>query len=288
MTSASLIEKIENAGLNVEMVEDRVLKALAEDAHDGDITSLATVSADQKSVARFTARKSGVVAGVLVAAAVLEACGINEYEIVKQDGAKVSAGDVIVNCSGNTRSILVAERTALNFLTHLSGIATLTATWMEAIADTKAKVRDTRKTIPGLRELEKYAVRVGGGTNHRMSLNDGALIKDNHIASVGSLALAVERVRKEFPGTEIEVEADTIEQVNEALALKVELILLDNMTISQTKEAVVLASGSGTRLESSGGLTLESAAEYAATGVDFLAVGSLTHSAPALDIGLDF
>ena len=156
------------------------------------------------------------------------------------------------------------------------------------MAGTKAKIRDTRKTIPGLRELEKYAVRCGGGSNHRMTLTDAALIKDNHIAAVGSLSRAVERVRARFPNTEIEVEADTLEQVREALELKVDLILLDNMSIEETQRAVAITAGSSTKLESSGGLTLDVAAAYAATGVDYLAIGALTHSAPALDIGLDF
>ena len=266
----------------------RVAMALAEDVRNGDITTTATIGEEQSSTARFTARKPGVVAGILVAAAVLEECGVRTYQLRRSDGENVDRGEVILSCEGSTRSILLAERTALNFLTHLSGIATLTHQWTKAIASTHAKVRDTRKTIPGLRELEKYAVRVGGGINHRMTLTDGALIKDNHIAAVGSISRAVERVRSQFSGVEIEVEADTLEQVQEALDMKVELILLDNMSIEETKRAVVMARGTSTKLESSGGLTLESAAAYAATGVDYLAVGALTHSAPALDIGLDF
>lgn len=288
MICALLTEKIERSGLDLDLVLARVSAALAEDVRGGDITSAATVDKDQVSLARFTARKPGIAAGILIAAAVLEECGVHTYQLRKDDGEKLIAGDVLLSCEGSTRSILLAERTALNFLTHLSGIATLTHQWTEAISGTKAKIRDTRKTIPGLRELEKYAVRVGGGTNHRMSLNDGALIKDNHIAAVGSITRAVERVRNQFPGVEIEVEADTLDQVKEALSAKVELILLDNMSIEQTKSAVELARGTSTKLESSGGLTLDSAAAYAATGVDYLAVGALTHSAPALDIGLDF
>jgi len=194
----------------------------------------------------------------------------------------------LIECNGNTRSILLAERTALNFLSHLSGIATLTNNWVQAISGTKARIRDTRKTTPGLRQLEKYAVRVGGGLNHRMSLADGALIKDNHIAAAGSLTEAISRVRREFPGIEVEVEVDNLEQLREALDTKVDIIMLDNMTVDETKSAVALAREYSTKLESSGGLTLESAAAYAATGVDYLAVGALTHSAPILDIGLDF
>lgn len=288
VTSASLINQIEKAGLKLDLIEARSTQALAEDVRGGDITSLATVPSDQITSARFTARQAGVVTGVLVATVVLEECGITNYQIKKSDGDAVKPGDVIIECEGPTRAILLAERTALNFLTHLSGIATLTRKWTDAISGTRAKVRDTRKTIPGLRELEKYAVRMGGGENHRMTLSDAALIKDNHIAAVGSLKLAVERVREEFPGTAIEVEVDNLDQLKEALQLKVEMVLLDNMSIEQTKEAVALAQGSQTKLESSGGLTLETAAAYAATGVDYLAVGALTHSAPALDIGLDF
>jgi len=288
VTSASLINQIEKAGLKLDLIEARSTQALAEDVRGGDITSLATVPSDQLTSASFTARQAGVVAGVLVAAVVLEECGITNYQIKKSDGDVVKPGDVIIECEGPTRAILLAERTALNFLIHLSGIATLTRRWTDAISGTRAKVRDTRKTIPGLRELEKYAVRMGGGENHRMTLSDAALIKDNHIAAVGSLKLAVERVREEFPGTAIEVEVDNLDQLKEALQLKVEMVLLDNMSIEQTKEAVALAQGSQTKLESSGGLSLETAAAYAATGVDYLAVGALTHSAPALDIGLDF
>ena len=204
------------------------------------------------------------------------------------DLSAVEAGQKIFSVEGNTRAILLAERTALNFLSHLSGIATVTAQWMKEVNGTHTKVRDTRKTTPGLRELEKYAVRMGGGTNHRMTLTDGALIKDNHIAAAGSVTQAIERVKAEFPGIEIEVEVDTLEQLKEALHAGVDIVLLDNMGIEETKAAVELAKNSATKLESSGGLKLENARAYASTGVDFLAVGALTHSAPVLDIGLDF
>ena len=288
MISQSLGNKIESAGLDIALINQRVAQALAEDAHDGDLTSKATISADQVSSATFTARKSGVVAGSVVAAAVLEHCGITDYEILVADGSQVAAGQSIIKVSGNTRAILLAERTALNFLSHLSGIATLTAQWVEQVKGTNAKVRDTRKTTPGLRELEKYAVRMGGGTNHRMTLSDGALIKDNHIYAAGSVTAAINSVRQEFPGVEIEVEVDNLEQLKEALQTGVEMVLLDNMSIEQTKAAVEIAANTKTKLESSGGLKLENAAAYAATGVDYLAVGALTHSAPVLDIGLDF
>ena len=288
MISPSLVKNIEGAGLDVALIEQRVAGALAEDAHGGDLTSKATISADHISKARFTSRKSGVVAGTLVAAAVLEECGITSYEIAKQDGSAVDAGEVIIEVEGNTRAILLAERTALNFLSHLSGIATITSLWVKEVSGTSTQVRDTRKTTPGLRELEKYAVRMGGGANHRMTLTDGALIKDNHIAAAGSVSEAITRVKKEFPGVEIEVEVDNLEQLKQALQAGVDIVLLDNMNIEQTKAAVEISKNSKTKLESSGGLKIENAAAYAATGVHYLAVGALTHSAPVLDIGLDF
>ena len=288
MISPSLVKKIETAGLDPALVEQRVAQALAEDAHGGDLTSTATISENQKIKAFFVARKSGTIAGTLIAAAVLEECGLTDYEILINDGANVDAGTKIISVEGNTRAILLAERTALNFLSHLSGIATLTSLWVKEVAGTHTQVRDTRKTTPGLRDFEKYAVRMGGGTNHRMSLSQGALIKDNHIAAAGSVTKAIESVQQEFPGTEIEVEVDSIDQLKEALNTKVDIILLDNMSIEETKAAVELTKGSQTKLESSGGLKLENAKAYASTGVDYLAVGALTHSAPVLDIGLDF
>ena len=233
-------------------------------------------------------RKSGVIAGCLVAAAVLEQCGINEYELLVKDGQEVNANTELIRLTADTRSILKAERTALNFLSHLSGIATFTSLWVKEVSSSKTAIRDTRKTTPGLRELEKYAVRMGGGLNHRMNLGDQALIKDNHIAAAGSVSQAINRVKKAAPGALIEVEVDTLEQLKEALQCSVEIVLLDNMSLEQVKAAVEIARGSNTKLESSGGLKLENAAAYAATGVDYLAVGALTHSAPVLDIGLDF
>ncbi len=288
MISPSLVNQIEAVGLKIDLIEQRVAQALAEDAHDGDITSKATITAEQISKATFTARKSGVVAGTLIAAVVLEQCGLENYQLLVKDGQAINAGTELIKVEGNTRAILLAERTALNFLSHLSGIATLTAQWVKAVEGTKTQVRDTRKTTPGLRELEKYAVRMGGGTNHRMTLSDGALIKDNHIAAAGSVTAAINNVKKEFPGVEIEVEVDNLEQLKEALQTGVDIVLLDNMSIEQTKAAVEISKGFNTKLESSGGLKIENAAAYAATGVDYLAVGALTHSAPVLDIGLDF
>ncbi len=288
MISPSLVNQIEAVGLKIDLIEQRVAQALAEDAHDGDITSKATITAEQISKATFTARKSGVVAGTLIVAVVLEQCGLKNYQLLVKDSQAINAGTELIKVEGNTRAILLAERTALNFLSHLSGIATLTAQWVKAVEGTKTQVRDTRKTTPGLRELEKYAVRMGGGTNHRMTLSDGALIKDNHIAAAGSVTAAINNVKKEFPGVEIEVEVDNLEQLKEALQTGVDIVLLDNMNIEQTKAAVEISKGFNTKLESSGGLKIENAAAYAATGVDYLAVGALTHSAPVLDIGLDF
>ena len=288
MISQSLSKLITDQGLNPDAINSKVCEALSEDSITDDLTSQATINLSQVSNARFVTRKSGVIAGCLVAAAVLEQCGIKEYELLVKDGQEVSANTELIRLNAETRAILKAERTALNFLSHLSGIATITNLWVKEVSASKAAIRDTRKTTPGLRELEKYAVRMGGGLNHRMSLSDQALIKDNHIAAAGSVSEAINRVKKAAPGALIEVEVDTLEQLKEALQCSVEIVLLDNMSIEQTKAAVEIARGSNTKLESSGGLKLENAAAYAATGVDYLAVGALTHSAPVLDIGLDF
>ncbi|MBM3711359.1 MAG: carboxylating nicotinate-nucleotide diphosphorylase [Actinobacteria bacterium] len=286
--SQSLSKLITNQGLNPDAINSKVSEALSEDSVTDDLTSQATINQSQVSNARFVTRKSGVIAGCLVAATVLEQCGIKEYELLVKDGQEVSANTELIRLRAETRSILKAERTALNFLSHLSGIATFTNLWVKEVSSSKTAIRDTRKTTPGLRELEKYAVRMGGGLNHRLNLSDQALIKDNHIAAAGSVSEAINRVKKAAPGALIEVEVDTLEQLKEALQCSVEIVLLDNMSIEQTKAAVEIARGSNTKLESSGGLKLENAAAYAATGVDYLAVGALTHSAPVLDIGLDF
>ncbi len=288
MISQSLSKLITDQGLNPDAINSKVSEALSEDSITDDLTSQATINQSQVSNARFVTRKSGVIAGCLVAATVLEQCGMNEYELLVKDGQEVSANTELIRLKAETRSILKAERTALNFLSHLSGIATFTNLWVKEVSSSKTAIRDTRKTTPGLRELEKYAVRMGGGLNHRMNLSDQALIKDNHIAAAGSVSEAINRVKKAAPGALIEVEVDTLEQLKEALQCSVEIVLLDNMSIEQTKAAVEIARGSNTKLESSGGLKLENAAAYAATGVDYLAVGALTHSAPVLDIGLDF
>ena len=286
--SQSLSKLITDQGLNPDAINSKVSEALSEDSVTDDLTSHATITQSQVSEARFVTRKSGVIAGCLVAATVLEQCGMNEYELLVKDGQEVNANTELIRLTADTRSILKAERTALNFLSHLSGIATFTSLWVKEVSSSKTAIRDTRKTTPGLRELEKYAVRMGGGLNHRMNLGDQALIKDNHIAAAGSVSQAINRVKKAAPGALIEVEVDTLEQLKEALQCSVEIVLLDNMSLEQVKAAVEIARGSNTKLESSGGLKLENAAAYAATGVDYLAVGALTHSAPVLDIGLDF
>ena len=266
---------------------DLIKRALAEDLDGGeDITSVATVSGSERVIADFVARRDGVIAGLDMARAVLEEVGLKDISVFAHDGDAVSAGKVLMSVRGDTRAILLAERTALNFLGHLGGIATLTNTWVKAVAGTSCKVRDTRKTTPGMRVLEKYAVRMGGGTNHRMSLSDAALIKDNHIAAAGGVQQAFSRVRAQFPSAEIEIEVDNLEQLAEVLPLKPDLILLDNMNPALCRKAVEVVAGQ-CKLEASGGITLESAREFAQTGVDYLAIGALTHSAPVLDIGLD-
>ncbi|WP_248959747.1 L-aspartate oxidase [Sphaerisporangium perillae] len=277
------------AGLDPAAVVALVGTALAEDlTEDGDVTTIATVPADQRAVGDVVARAGGVVAGLAVAEAVFHASSGGRLTLERhvKDGERVSSGDILMTVVGPVRDLLTAERTALNLLTHLSGIATLTSRWVEAVSGTAARVRDSRKTLPGLRALEKYAVRCGGGVNHRMSLSDAALIKDNHVVAAGGVAEAFRAVRQAYPELPIEVEVDRIDQLEPVLAEGAEEILLDNFTVDELARAVRLVDGRA-RLESSGGLTLESAREVAETGVDYLAVGSLTHSAPALDIALD-
>jgi nicotinate-nucleotide pyrophosphorylase (carboxylating) len=264
--------------------------ALEEDLAGGvDVTTLATVPAGQVSTGDLVARADGVVAGLAVAAAVLAVRlgTIDGLDVVARDGDRVRAGQVLLTVSGPTRELLTAERSALNLLTHLSGVATLTARWVDAVAGTGAVVRDTRKTLPGLRAAEKYAVRCGGGSNHRMGLHDQALIKDNHVVAAGGVRAALRAVRAQFPDVFCEVECDTLEQVEEAAREGAAMVLLDNMDVATTRAAVAIARRYGTRTESSGGLTLATARAIAETGVDYLAVGALTHSAPALDIALD-
>lgn len=271
------------------MIDRELIKrAIAEDLAGGeDVTSVATVTTGSQIVADFVARKSGVIAGIEMAQGVLEEVGLSNIELFVHDGESVSAGKVLITVRGDTRAILLAERTALNFLGHLSGIATLTRMWVDAIDGTSCKIRDTRKTTPGMRLLEKAAVVAGGGTNHRLSLSDASLIKDNHIAAAGSVTAAFTKVREKFPRSEIEIEVDSLLQLEEILPLKPNLVLLDNMSVEECKQAVAIANGE-VKLEASGGLSIENAKAYAMTGVNYLAVGALTHSAPNFDIGLDF
>ena len=229
---------------------------------------------------------SGIVAGLNVAAAVLESEGITEYEILVSEGSHIDAGQVLLRAKGNTRKLLLTERTALNLLGRLSGVATLTNRWVSEVKGTKTKIRDTRKTTPLLREFEKFAVRMGGGENHRMSLSDAALIKDNHVLAAGGVVKAFDSVRKNYPNIPLEVEVDSLDQLKEVVEAGAELVLLDNMSPDECRAAVEMVSGR-CRLEASGGLSIENANAYAKTGVDYLAVGALTHSAPVLDIGLD-
>ena len=265
-------------------------RALAEDlGADGDVTSAATVAAGAVGRAEATTRQAGVVAGLPVAARVFRRVGAGRLTVnqTAEDGEAVVPGAVVLSVAGPVRDILTAERTALNLLGHLSGVATFTRRWVDAVAGTGAVIRDTRKTLPGLRALEKYAVRCGGGVNHRMSLSDAALVKDNHVLAAGGAAHAFELVRLAWPGLPIEVEVDTLAQAREVVAAGADLVLLDNMSIADMRMAVEFAKARGTRTEASGGLTLDRARAVAETGVDYLAVGALTHSAPVLDIGLD-
>ena len=270
------------------MTDQELIKAaLAEDLAGGaDITSQATIAADATASADFVARMDGVIAGINIAHAVLAEVGLSDVKLAKKDGDHVKAGEVLITVRGNTRAILLAERTALNFFGHLSGIATLTSKWVAEVAGTKCQVRDTRKTTPGLRVIEKYAVRMGGGTNHRMNLSDAALIKDNHIAAAGGVVSAFAQVRTAFPDAEIEIEVDTLDQLQDVLSQKPDLVLLDNMSPEQCVQAVALVNGAF-KLEASGGISLASARAYAQSGVDYIAIGALTHSAPVFDIGLD-
>lgn len=278
-----------SAGLDAGYVEDLVCRAIDEDLAGGvDVTSVATVPFDQEGVAQVVARDVGVVAGLPVAVAVLDlvADGRVAVALRARDGDRVARGDVLVTATALTRALLTAERTMLNLLCHLSGVATLTRQWADALDGTGACVRDTRKTTPGLRLLEKYAVRCGGGRNHRLSLSDAALVKDNHVVAAGGVVEAFGAVRSAFPGLPVEVECDTVAQVAAAVDAGADLLLLDNMSLDDLRESVRIVAGRA-RLEASGGLTLDRARAVAETGIDFVAVGALTHSAPVLDIGVD-
>jgi nicotinate-nucleotide pyrophosphorylase (carboxylating) len=277
-------------GLDMAEVERVVYTALSEDLGDPprDVTSEATIPADQVNSAELVARAPGVVAGLPVAAQVFAATsgGTAGFEQIVDEGARVVRGDVLALVAGPTRALLTAERTALNLLCRMSGVATHTRRWADALAGTKATVLDTRKTTPGLRALEKYAVRIGGGTNKRMGLYDVAMIKDNHKLAAGGITAAYRAVRERFPDVAVQVEVTTVAEAQEAVEAGAEFLLCDNMTPDRLRE-VVAAVGDRAELEATGNLTLETVEAYAATGVDYLSVGGLTHSSPILDIAMD-
>jgi nicotinate-nucleotide pyrophosphorylase (carboxylating) len=268
-------------------LKDLIEKALAEDIGSGDVTSEATIRKEARSVAVLLAKQDLVLAGLDAARAVFHHLDTDiQFTTSAKDGDRINAGAEFARLTGNTRALLAGERVALNLLQHLSGIATLTARYVERVKGLKAEVLDTRKTLPGLRELEKYAVRMGGGRNHRMGLYDMVLIKDNHIQAAGGITRAVEAVRRNVhPPLKIEVETKTLDEVREALAAKADIIMLDNMSIGVTHEAMKLIAGKAL-VEASGNVTLETIRSIAETGVDFISSGSLTHSAPAADISM--
>jgi nicotinate-nucleotide pyrophosphorylase (carboxylating) len=268
---------------------DFIRRTLGEDlGQGGDVTSKATIAEDARFSAEMNARQEIVVAGMEIAAGFFRAIDGNvRIEQLVEDGARVQLGAVLMRLQGNARAMLAAERSALNTLQHLSGIATMTRTYVDAIAGTGAVLIDTRKTIPGLRLLEKYAVRMGGAQNHRMRLDDGVLIKDNHVAVCGGVAEAVSRAKQANTGLQVQVEVDRIDQIEPALAAGADRLLLDNMDPAELREAVKLVGGR-VPLEASGGVTLETIRFIAETGVDFISVGRITQSAPAVDIGLDY
>jgi nicotinate-nucleotide pyrophosphorylase (carboxylating) len=270
-------------------VRELIDRALAEDVGvAGDVTTIATIPPAVLGSADVVSRADGVVAGLPIAAEVFTTVGQGRvrFEPGVADGAWVVAGEVLATVHGPIRDILTAERTALNLLGHLSGVATLTRRWVDAVAGTGAQIRDTRKTLPGLRAVQKYAVLLGGGVNHRMSLSDAALVKDNHVAAAGGVVAAFESVRAAYPQLTLEVEVDSLAQARAVIDAGAELVLLDNMSCDDMRAVVELNAGRAV-LEASGGLTLDAARAVAETGVDYLAVGALTHSAPQLDVGLD-
>jgi nicotinate-nucleotide pyrophosphorylase (carboxylating) len=291
---SDLLEELTEAGLDPRAVYDDILGALEEDLPGGsdDVTSTATIPADARGTADFAARESGVVAGLGIAALVFAVVLGDDVSVTDRvpDGTRVSAGDPVLRVSGPTRGLLTAERTALNFASHLSGVATATARWVEALEGTRAKVLDTRKTLPNWRALQKYAVRCGGGVNHRFGLSDMAMVKDNHVLAAGGVLPAYEAVRSAYPDIAVEVEVTDLDQLRELLDAGCERILLDNMTDEMMTEAVAITGAQPSAratLEASGGLTLDRARDVARTGVDFISVGALTHSVIVFDIGMD-
>lgn len=284
----SLVTELADAGLDPREVYGSVVLAVEEDLPGDDVTSEATIPEAATDWADLTARAGGVLAGCAVAELVFRFVAGADLEITRKvaDGQQVVRGDVVMSVHGPVRSLLTAERTALNYLGHLSGVATSTRAWVDALAGTHTRVRDTRKTTPHLRSLEKYAVRCGGGVNHRQSLTDQALVKDNHVLAAGGVVEAYEAVRRRYPELPVQVEVTSLEQLSDLLVAGAKQILLDNMDVPTMREAVAINAGRA-ELEASGGLTVDRAREVAETGVDLLAVGALTHSAPVLDIAMD-
>jgi nicotinate-nucleotide pyrophosphorylase (carboxylating) len=284
----ALLAELSGAGLDAKAAYDAVVLAIAEDLPGDDVTSAATILATARGVADFAAREPGVVAGLPLAALVFHYVLGDDVEITDRlpDGTPVRPGDVVMRVSGPVRGLLTAERTALNYASHLSGVATATAAWVEALAGTRARVLDTRKTLPTYRSLQKYAVRCGGGVNHRFSLSDLAMVKDNHVVAAGGVVPAYRAVREAYPELGVEVEVTDLDQLRELLDAGCDQILLDNMDSATMAEAVRITAGRAT-LEASGGLTFERAREVAETGVDFISVGALTHSVKVFDLGMD-
>ncbi|NHC25014.1 carboxylating nicotinate-nucleotide diphosphorylase [Nocardioides sp. IC4_145] len=289
----SLLAELEAGGLDPRAVHAHVLEALAEDVPTEDVTSVATIAADARAVGDFGAREAGTVAGLGIAALVFHVVLGDDVEVTDRlsDGTRVQPGDVVMRVAGPTRGLLTAERTALNYASHLSGVATATAAWVDALEGTGAQVLDTRKTLPTYRALQKYAVRCGGGQNHRTSLSDRAMVKDNHVVAAGGVVPAYRAVRAAYPDLRVEVEVTDLDQLRELLDAGCEEVLLDNMPTEVMAEAVRLVERTGAagrvKLEASGGLTFDRAREVAATGVDYISVGALTHSVDVLDLGLD-
>jgi len=281
-------EELRAAGLDPEAIRAQIAEALAEDLPGGDVTSIATIAADAQGVGVFAAREAGVVAGLGVAALVFHEVMGDTVTVTDRvpDGTRVEPGDVVMRVAGPTRGLLTAERTALNYASHLSGVATATSHWVAALDGTGARVLDTRKTLPTYRALQKYAVRCGGGVNHRFSLSDRAMVKDNHVVAAGGVVPAYEAVRAAYPDLRVEVEVGDLDELRELLAAGCTEILLDNMDVPSMAEAVNITAGRAT-LEASGGLTIERARAVAETGVDFISVGALTHSVKVFDLGLD-
>ncbi len=286
--SQHLIEEFDRVGLDIREAIQIIELGLTEDVTNlGDVTSQSIFDENQIATAQYRNRKPGVVAGILLVALTLELVGECNYEIKVKDGEKMDSDTLLIEVTGKVRNLLRAERVSLNLISHLSGIATFTNNFVEKIAGYNTKIRDTRKTTPGYRQLEKYAVRMGGGTNHRLNLSESALIKDNHIESAGSITKAFQKVKEKYPNLPIEIEVDNLAELKEAIDCKPDLIMLDNFSVDSCKQAVELINNE-IPLEASGGITIENLLDYANTKVNFLAIGAITHSAPILDIGVDF